>query len=84
VPTNRASVYFDPDQAVLIRRWLGDRGVTFHYPSPHVLYVKIRTGALVLVLPHDLITHVVGRDWAEIFSGDAGDAGQHVAPIPEQ
>lgn len=67
MPTSRFSIYFDPDQPLLIRRWLNEQGVDYVYPA-HELLVKVQSGEYTAVQPHDVVTHVTGHDWVEVFT----------------
>ena len=84
MPTNRASIYFDPKQMMLMCQWLSERRIIWQHKSGQVL-VKIEDGTMAQLLPHDLVTYVSGRDrdWVEVFT-DGGDQGVHIAPIPKE
>lgn len=58
MPTSRFSIYFDPDQPLLIRRWLNEQGVDYVYPA-HELLVKVQSGEYTAVQPHDVVTHAM-------------------------
>jgi predicted RNA-binding protein with EMAP domain len=67
MPTSRFSVFFDPDQPLLMRRWLDSQGVRYTYPGKELL-VKVESGEYVTVAAHDVVTHVTGHDWVEVFT----------------
>lgn len=67
MPTSRFSIYFDPDQPLLMRRWLEEQGVDYMYLGRELL-VKVQSGDYGTVQPHEVITHVTGHDWVEVFT----------------